>query len=121
MDRGNAESIRIALQVIDGAPPEFVLSQPDFAVQVIEKCRRVDAKLGESAEYVLVGNSLTGSFNRAPGQPSPRYVSLKERSEAMRDRFPAGSPGKRLFTRMRDIAVEMLTRERLDDDQMGFE
>ncbi len=121
LNRGNAESIRIALQVIDGAPPEFALSQPDFAVQVMEKCRRVDAKLGESAESVLVGNSQTGSFNRVPGQPSPRYVSLKERSEALRNNFAAGSAGNRLFTRIRDAAADMLHRERLDDDQMGFE
>src|SRR5262249_43657811 len=102
-------------------PPEFALSQPDFAVQVIEKCRRADSKLGESAESILVGNSLTGSFNRAPGQPSPRYVSLKERSEALRNNFTAGSAGNRLFTRIGDAAADMLHREHLDDDQMGFE
>jgi hypothetical protein len=121
LDRRDAESIRIALQLIEGAPPEFALSQPDFAVQVIEKCGRVDAKLGELAESGLFVYSQTGSFNRAPGQPSPRYVSLKERSEAFRDRFAAESAGNRLFTHMRDIALEMLNRERLDDEQMGFE
>ena len=121
LDRREAGSIRIALQLIEGAPPEFALSQPDFAVQVIEKCRGVDAKLGELAESVLLVNSQTGSFNRAPGQPSPRYVSLKDRSETLRAKFAAGSAGNRLFTRMRDSAVEMLNRERLDDEQISFE
>jgi hypothetical protein len=121
LDRREAESIRIALQLIEGAPPEFALSQPDFAVQVIEKCRRVDAKLGELAESVLLVNSQTGSFNRAPGQPSPRYVSLKDKSETLRAKFAPGSAGNRLFTRMRDSAVEILNRERLDDEQISFE
>ena len=121
LDRREAESIRIALQLIEGAPPEFALSQPDFAVQVIEKCRSVDAKLGELAESVLLVNSQTGSFNRAPGQPSPRYVSLKDRSETLRAKFAPGSEGNRLFTRIRDSAVEMLNRERLDDEQINFE
>jgi hypothetical protein len=120
LDRREAESIRIALQLIESAPPEFALNQPDFAVQVIEKCRGVDAKLGELAESVLLVNSQTGSFNRAPGQPSPRYVSLKERSESFRERFATGSAGHRLFTRMRDSAIEMLNRERLDDEQISF-
>lgn len=120
LDRREAESIRIALQLIEGAPSEFALNQPDFAVQVIEKCRGVDAKLGELAESVLLVNSQTGSFNRAPGQPSPRYISLKERSEAYRERFAAGSAGHRLFTRMRDSALEMLNRERLDDEQISL-
>jgi hypothetical protein len=121
LDRHEAESIRIALHIIEGAPPEFALSQPDFAVQVIEKCRLVDAKLGDLAESILLVNSQTGSFNRAPGQPSPRYVSLKDRSETLRTKFAAGSTGNRLFTRMRDGAVEMLNRERLDDEQMNFD
>jgi hypothetical protein len=46
---------------------------------------------------------------------------MKERSEALRDLFPIGSTGQRLFSRMREIAVEMLNRERLDDEQFGFQ
>jgi hypothetical protein len=45
---------------------------------------------------------------------------LKERSEALRNNFAVGSTGSRLFARMRDIATEMLNREHLDDEQMGF-
>ncbi len=46
---------------------------------------------------------------------------MKERSETLRDLFPQGSSGNRLFSRLREAAVEMLNRERLDDEQMGFE
>jgi len=56
-----------------------------------------------------------------PGEPSPKYLSMKERSESLRDVFPLGSSGNRLFSRLREVAVEMLNRERLDDEQMGFE
>jgi hypothetical protein len=119
--RGDTESVRIALQILGGAPPELALSRPHFAVHLIEECRSVDAQLGVLAESVLLTNAQTGSFNRASGQPSPKYVSMKERSETLRDRFPQGSSGNRLFGRLRDAATEMLNRERLDDEQMGFE
>ena len=42
------------------------------------------------AESVLLTNAQTGPFNRASGQPSPKYVSMKERSETLRDLFPRG-------------------------------
>jgi len=119
--RGDKDSVRDALQLIGGAPPELALSRPHFAVHVIEESRRVDAQLGVSAESILLTNAQTGPFNRASGQPSPKYLSMKERSARLSELFPQGSSGTRLFTRLREVAVEMLNRERLDDEQMGFE
>jgi hypothetical protein len=118
---GSTESVRIAIALIDGAPPELALAEPDFAVHVIEECGRVSAKLGVQAESALVVNTQIGPFNRTPGQPSPKHSSLKDRSEALRGGFAAGSIGHRLFTRIHDAAMEMLNRERLDDEQMEFE
>jgi hypothetical protein len=46
---------------------------------------------------------------------------MKEKSETLRDLFPQGSSGNRFFSRLRESAVEMLKREQLDDEQMGFE
>lgn len=119
--RGDTQSARIALALLGGAPPELALSRPHFAVHVIQECQRVDAQLGVMAESVLLTNAQTGPFNRTSGQPSPKYFSMKERSETLRDLFPQASSGNRLFSRLRDAAVEMLNRERLDDEQMGFE
>jgi len=118
--QGDTESVRIALQILGGAPPELALSRPHFAVHVIEECQKAEAQLGVSAESVLLTNAQTGPFNRASGQPSPKYLSMKQKSEALRDLFALGSSGNRLFTHLRDVAVEMLDRERLDDEQMGF-
>jgi len=47
-------------------------------------------------------------------------LSLKETSEAMRERFPEGSIGHRLFTRIRDAAIVRLNHERLEDEEVDF-
>jgi hypothetical protein len=52
---------------------------------------------------------------------SPRYVSMKQRSETLRDLFPQGSSGNRLFSRLRESAVDTSKREQLDDEQKKFE
>jgi hypothetical protein len=121
LHQGNIGSGRIALQLLGGAPPGLALRRPQFAVHVIEECGRLDARLGVSAESVLLTNAQTGPFQRTPGQPSSKYLSMKETSNVLRDVFPRGSAGNRFFTRLRDVAVEMLNRERLDDEQFGFE
>lgn len=121
LHRGNAESARIALQLIEGGPNGLALSRPCFAAHVIEECRKIGSRLGALAESVLLTNAHTGPFNRTPGQPSAKYASMKEKSETLRDLFPQGSSGNRLFNRMRESAVEMLRREQLDDEQMLFE
>jgi hypothetical protein len=88
---------------------------------VIDECNRTETRLGSLAEMVFLTNAQTGPFNRTTGQPSPKYLSMKEKSEALRDLFPIGSTGQRLFSRIREIALGMLNRERLDDEQLGFE
>lgn len=119
--RGDKDSVRDALHLIGGAPPELLLSRPHFAAHIVEEAARVDSQLGSSAESAFLGNALSGSFNRAPGQPSPKFASMKERCETLREFFPQGSAGRRLFDRLHAAAVETLSRERLDDEQFGFE
>jgi len=97
------------------------LSRPHFAVHIVDEAGRVDPQLGTLAESVLLTNAQTGPFNRASGQPSPKFQSMKEKSESLRDLFLQGSTGRRLFERLQAIAVETLSRERLDDEQMSFE
>ncbi len=119
--RREQSSAQIALQLLEGAPDELALTRPYFAAHVIDECNRTEARLGSLAETVFLTNAQTGSSNRTSGQSSPKYLSMKEKSEALRDLFPIGSTGQRLFSRMREIALEMLNRERLDDEQLGFE
>jgi hypothetical protein len=119
--RGDKDSVRDALQLIGGAPPELALSRPHFAVHIVEEAGRVDPQLGTSAESVFISNALSGPFSRPSGQPSPKFLSMKDRSESLRDLFPQGSTGRRVFDRLHAVAVETLNRERLDDEQMDFE
>jgi hypothetical protein len=119
--RGDKDSVRDALQVIGGAPPELALSHPQFAAHIIHEARQVDSQLGTLAESTFVSNALSGPSSRPSGQPSPKLMSMKGKSEWLRDLFPQASTERRLFDRLRAAAVEALDRERLDDEQIDFE
>ena len=88
---------------------------------MIEECERVSRELGDRAASALISNAHVGAFNRTAGQPSPRYLTMRDRSAALRDAFTPGSSGSRLFTRLHDSAVAALDRDRVDDEQIQFD
>ena len=61
------------------------------------------------------------SRSRSPGSPSPKFQQMEQRAAALRDRFPPGSVGHEFFSRLRESAEAVLERERIDDEQFGFE
>jgi uncharacterized protein DUF4062 len=118
---GDKEKTRTALDLIEQAPPELALTRPFFAIHVIEEAKHLDADLGERATGVLISNTAhSGSFNRTAGQPSPRYLGMKDRAAALRDSFPNGSTGWTLFSKIYESALAALERERVDDEEIRF-
>jgi hypothetical protein len=117
---GDAEQLRAAIGLIEGAPPELALIRPAFAVHVVEECERAGRETGEDATSAIIGNAHIGGFQRAPGQPSPKYLTMRDRSAALRATFPPDSCGRRLFQGLYDSAVSALERERMDDEQVEF-
>ena len=118
---GNSEKMRSALELTSGAPSELALTRPYFAVHLLELCEQIDHTLAEQASSVLIGNAHTGSFQRTPGSPSPKYQRLEQRAATLRDQFIPGSIGHRLFSKLHASAAGGLERERLDDDQLRFQ
>jgi len=114
------EKSRAAVDLIGGAPPGLALDRPCFAIHMIEECERLEHDLGERAASVLIANAHAGPFQRAAGQPSPKYLMMRERTTALRDIFPADSTGRRFFARLYNSAMAALDRERMDDEEVEF-
>ena len=117
---GDAEQIKAAIGLLEGAPAELALNRPMFAAHVVEECERASHQLGEYALSALLGNAHSGGFQRTPGQPSPKFLTMRDRSAALRENFPVGSLGKRLFQTLHDSAIAAMDRERKDDEQIEF-
>jgi hypothetical protein len=118
---GDREKARAAIDLLGGAPPQLALTRPAFAIHMIGECDRLDHDLAERAASTLISNAHTGPFNRVPGQPSPKYLAMKERSAALKDSFAVDSTGRRFFARLYDSALAMLERERIDDEEQQFQ
>ena len=115
------ERLRAAIELLGGAPSELALIRPRFAVHMIEEGERLGRDLAERAASVLIANAHTGAFQRAAGQPSPKYLAMSERSKVLRDSFAPDSIGYRFFARLHDSAVGALDREHMDDEEVRFE
>jgi hypothetical protein len=118
---GDKETLRAAIDLINGAPTGLALSRPYFAVHVLELCADIDHNLFERASSTLITNAHTGHFSRTPGSPSPKFQQMQERASALGNQFPGGSEGYEFFAKLRASADIVLERERIDDEQFGFE
>jgi len=118
---GDKEKVRAAVNLINGAPTGLALSRPYFAVHVLEISAEIDRNLLERASSTLITNAHVGHFSRTPGSPSPKFQQMEERAAALRNQFPAGSVAHEFFSKLRASAEGVLERERLDDEQIGFE
>jgi Domain of unknown function (DUF4062) len=118
---GESEKMRAAIELTSGAPSELALTRPYFAVHLLELCEQIDHTLLELGSSVLIGNAHTGSSQRIPGSPSPKYQGLEQRAATLRDQFIAGSIAHRFFSKLHESASGGLERERLDDDQLRFQ
>lgn len=114
------EKTRAAIDLIAEAPHEFALTRPYFAIHVIEDAKRLDGDLGERAASILISNAHSGGFNRTAGQPSPRYLSMRDRAMSLKNNFPDGSTGSTFFSRLYESAIAALERERIDDEEIRF-
>jgi hypothetical protein len=114
------EEVQAAIELLGSCPQELALSHPFFTIHVIDACACLRRDLGEAAVSTIISNCHVGSFNRATGQPSPRYLAMKDRSIKLRDVFQPGSIGHKLFSKLNDSVVAALDRERTQDDEMGF-
>lgn len=115
------KKVRAAIDLIGSAPPGFALSCPYFTIHVIEECERLGRDLGDRAASVMIGNAHLGLFQRAPGHPSPKYLTMRERSAALRDIYAADSIGRKFFSELYDSAMNALERERVEDEELRFE
>ena len=117
---GDREHALIAIELFGGGPPGIALSHPYFAIHLIQECDRLDLALGERMASALITNAHIGSFQRIPGQPSPKFLAMKSRAAMIRDIFVSGSSSHGFFGRLHDSAVSVLERERLDDEELTY-
>jgi hypothetical protein len=108
-----------AVDLIGGAPAEFALACPFFAIHVIEESKQF-GDLGERAGSLLIANAHSGSFQRTAGQRSPRYLSMMERAVYLRDVIAADSTGRTFFSTLFESALAALEREGVDDEEIRF-
>ena len=115
------EKMRAAIGIVAGAPSGLALSRPYFVAHVLELCEGVDRDLLARASSTLIANAQTGGFSKTPGSPSPKFQQMEQRSSQLRDQFPVGSAAYELFSKLCATAASALERERMDDEQFGFD
>jgi hypothetical protein len=110
----DAGDLKLMGQLLREADHEFVFAHTAFVIELLERCQRVDFELHQTIWQQLYCSALEGVRSGIPGEPMPRDLADKNRSEAMLATLSRLSPAYELFEAIRQSAISNIERTKLD-------
>ncbi len=121
INSGDPNKIRHAAQLVSGANPGFLFDKLEFTSNLLVRASEAGHKCYLTVCGTLSGIAISGSYSRAPGQPSPRHVALKERALKVADQYDHGTPANSFFSSLAKDAESFINREMLRDEEEEYE
>jgi len=109
------QRVKLANRILDEAPHDFVLREPEFVSELIEAAHQMPEPLGRRVIAGLHGSAEFGMGSRSVGVDDPKEVALRDEAEAMAQRYPETSPTRKFYEEVSKYASHRLHSERADD------
>jgi hypothetical protein len=110
----DASDLALMGQLLREADHEFVFAHTTFVIELLERCQRVDFDLLQTTWQQLYCSALEGVRSGIPGEPMPRDLSDKSKSEEVLARLSRLSPAYELFETIKQSAISNIERTKLD-------
>ncbi|MCP3392352.1 helix-turn-helix domain-containing protein [Bradyrhizobium sp. CCGB12] len=106
------QDLNLIAGILNGAHHTFVFTHRPFVERYLEKAKQVGPKALKHAIGALFSSAVSGVRSGTPGEPMPRDISMKERSEQVLRSLPRFSPAHKLYDGIRKHAEEGLAESR---------
>lgn len=107
--------VRLAGDLLDDAPQDFVIREPEFVVDALEAAGGLETKLRIQVLGGLHGSAEYGMRSRSVGADDPHEVALRDGAKVIADRYPEGSTVRGFYLEVMQRATCRLESERQDD------
>lgn len=100
--------------IMHEAPPDFVFAQAPFVERVLERAKRVDAESVKRVTAGLLNSSISGVRQGTPGEPFPRDLEMKAKTENVLRSLSRFSPAYQLYEAIKSYAESGIERALMD-------
>lgn len=109
------DRLRLARHLLNEAPHDFVMREPEFVSDALKAAAELDSKLGIQVRAGLHGSAEYGMRSRSIGVDDPQEVALRNGATAIAGRYPEGSIARDFYLEVAHGASRRLDSEREDD------
>lgn len=110
--------IRLASALLDEAPHNFVIREPEFVAELIEDAHQMPARLASVVIAGLHGSAEYTKRSRSIGTDDPEELALREGASAIAQQYPEGSTVCRFYEDVAARASRRIQSEREDDEAL---
>lgn len=107
--------VRLARDLLNDAPQDFVIREPEFVVDALEAAAGLESELRIQVLAGLHGSAEYGTRSRSVGVDDPNEVALRDGARVIADRYLEGSTVRGFYLEVAQRATRRLESERQDD------
>jgi transcriptional regulator with XRE-family HTH domain len=111
--------IRIISKLLHEADRDFIFDQHSFVLRFLDKCKQLGEEYLKLATNALYSSAVMGSFEGKLGEPYPRDVQMKHRSESVLEALSRFSAAYELYNAVNKRADENIKTAL--QERMAFE
>jgi transcriptional regulator with XRE-family HTH domain len=114
---GDDDDMKGIASILREAPHEFVFTQQEFIVRLLEKAAQLGKKPLDAVLGNLIASAISGVHSGVPGQPMPRDVKMKEDCSRILKGLSRFEPAFRLYDGLLKHAESAIARSLKDAEQ----
>jgi len=108
--------LRLISRLLRSANHNFVFEKHEFIMIFLARCQAVDPSMVDDAVRDLFASAISGVRSGIYGEPAPRDVADRQRSEKLLGGLSRVSPSYQLYDLIRRHACEDIARSRIEGD-----
>jgi hypothetical protein len=117
LQSGDKQKFDLLLDFLAEAPMGLAITNPDFAVQIVDVAVRFGPESENKAIARLVANSVSYEGVRTVGTVPLQFTQSQDKAAALAETFKPDSPGHHLFSRLASASKRQITDIQLEDSE----
>lgn len=114
----DAQQVQTAANLLSEFSASFLWENSDLVVDLLERAHKIGDECYRQVSSSLHSAALHGTRMGTPGQPFQEDIDQRDRATEMMKKLPTNSPAYKLYKSLRQIAVNAIKRDSVDEEDL---